>query len=136
VAKKKDSRGKAEITTGGLITFGALRCAGYIFVFEGKAYDPEGLIEDITQEQADAHNKVLSGMEISGLNKCPVGKGTYLYTARTPKCMVVKTWAGDVVSDPEDVEETDMHISFSRGGMRFRGNKEYESDAIFFKRIN
>lgn len=78
-------------------------CAGYLFLFEGKAFDPEGLIKGVTtQEEVDAHNKVLSQMEIDGLDKyCKVGQGWTFYVKGSDERKApthVTTWIGDPIA--------------------------------------
>lgn len=78
-------------------------CAGYLFMFEGKAFDPSGLINGVTtQEEVDAHNKVLSRMEIDGLDKhCKVGQGWTYYVKGSDERKApttVTTWIGEVIA--------------------------------------
>jgi hypothetical protein len=66
------------------------QCAGYIFNFgERGAFDPTGLVQvgdlRLTQEQVDAHNKILGDAEIQAMRDN--GKGLlYFYYTRKPEC--------------------------------------------------
>jgi len=85
---------------GGLITFedenGIQRYVNYLFYFNGKGtFEPNfGLLEGITKEQADEHNKILSRLQLEGLDKqCEVGQVGQFYLKRNP--LDVRTWIGE-----------------------------------------
>lgn len=40
---------------------------GYIFNFQGKAFSPDGMAGELTQERIDAHNKALAQVELESL---------------------------------------------------------------------
>lgn len=106
---------------------------GYIFMFEDKAFDPNGMIEGVTQEEATIHNKALSQGEIDGLdNACQVGQGNNFYW--NPTTRQVKTWIGDLVSD--DVTVTKTTVTFRRKGKVLRGHIRADDCALFFKRVS
>lgn len=75
---------------GGLITGPEEgKCAGYIFNFQGHgSYDPTGKIKvgelELTQEQVDAHNKILAEAEMKAV--IAQGRGLFYLSYDTPKC--------------------------------------------------
>ncbi len=107
-------------------------CVGYLIMHEGKAYSPDGLVENVTQEQADIHNKLLSEALVKGLDEnCQVGQGYHFYyNSNTRK---VATWTGEVVSD--DVQTTAMTITFKRKGKTFRGRIRKNEPCFNFTRV-
>ncbi len=108
-------------------------CVGYLFMHEGRAYSPNGLVKGLTKEEVETHNKCLSEAELGGLDQnCQVGQGTNFYCV--PPYKAVKTWHGDTVSI--DVTRTNKTVTFRRNGMVFRGRIPADSDAVFFKRIS
>lgn len=104
-----------------------LACAGYLFMHEGKAFDPGGYVEGVTtQEVVDAHNKILSQMEIEGLdNNCQVGQGSTFYI-RGPKQGApneVVTWIGDLIASVSHAQpyHGGWKITFTRRGKTLEG---------------
>ncbi len=64
-------------------------CAGYVFNFSDHgAYDPTGKIQvgdlELTQEQVDTHNRLLSDAEMQ--NMVQRGKGLFYLTYDAPPC--------------------------------------------------
>src|SRR5271157_1783495 len=89
---------------------------GYLFEFHGRGiFSPSGKVE-ITAQQADVHNRLLSRGEILGLDEnCQVGQhGTFYYRSGS-----VITWVGELVSD--SVTVNGQVITFQRNGKVFRG---------------
>lgn len=118
-------------------------CAGYLFLFNGlngngKAYDPAGLVEGVeTQEQVDAHNKVLSRMEIEGLDKCcKVGQGGTFYVSDDGR--QIRTWIGEVVGTADSVKpwHGGKKILFRRKGKTLEGVVKKADCFGFFKCIH
>lgn len=102
---------------------------GYLFNFQGRVYSPDGKVE-LTPEQADVHNKLLSRGEILGLdNNCQIGqRGTFYYRSGS-----VNTWVGELVSDRVTVNG--QVITFRRNGKVFRGRLQKDADCFNFRRI-
>lgn len=116
-------------------------CAGYLFMFEGKAFDPEGLIQGVTtKEEVDAHNKILSQMEIDGLDKnCRVGQGGTFYVKGSDDRKApthVTTWIGDPIA-PLKAERYRLtwKLTFTRKGKTMEGVLKKGECCVFFKCI-
>lgn len=109
-------------------------CVGYLMDFKDKGvFSPDGKVE-ITPEQAQKHNKLLSQGEILGLDNCSVGQWGTFYYLRGSKGLKVQTFIGAVVS--EDVTINGQSITFRRGGKVFRGRLQKDADVFNFKRIS
>lgn len=131
---------------GSLITYkdnGTDHCLGSLFVHAGNAYDPELGKVDVTEEQANTHNKLLDEALIKGLDeRCQVGQGGTFYlhaNASSPHGWQVRTWTGVVVSD--DVRVTNFvrkhrNVVFSRNGKKYKGRQRQDEDCFNFVRIN
>ncbi len=105
-------------------------CLGYLWhVPQHGTFEPNvGRIDNITKEEADAHNKALSHAEIEGLDGCKVGQcGTFYFQHGQ-----VRTFIGEVVST--DVHRNGVYITFTRNDKSFRGRLG-KSDAFNFRRI-
>lgn len=114
----------------GLLTQNS-QCIGYLFNFQGHGvYDPNGKVDSITEEQAQAHNKLLSQGEILGLeNNCQIGqRGTFYFIKGA-----VQTWVGEIV-DPRPTVNG-QSITFKRAGKVFRGRLQKENDCFNFRRV-
>lgn len=109
---------------------GTNQCVGYLFNFTGKGiFSPDGLIEEVTPEQMETHNKLLSQAEIAGLDKCEIGQhGTFYYVNGK-----VSTFTGEVVST--SILRNGKSITFQRNGKKFRGTLQQDADCFNFKRI-
>ncbi len=122
---------------GSLITYrdcDSDRCLGYLFHSpEHGTYDPTFGRVEVTREEAETHNRLLSQAEIEGLDKnCAIGMcGNFYYRSMLPRKVV--TWHGDLVSDHVDVRGG--VIQFYRNGMTFRGRLRKDSDFFTFERI-
>jgi hypothetical protein len=103
---------------------------GYLFNSPGYGiYSTEGKIE-VTAEQADTHNRLLSRGEILGLDEnCQVGQRGTLYT----RARSVITWAGELVSN--DVTINGQVITFRRNGKVFQGRLQKHAGCFNFRRI-
>jgi hypothetical protein len=122
------------VNRGSLMTIaGTNTCLGYLMNFTGHGiYEPSLGKVDVTPEEADVHNKLLSQAEIDGLDKnCQVGQYGRFYFSPSKK--TVQTFIGTVVSD--NVIIHGQSISFTRNGKTFRGKKHEEDDIFTFKRI-
>lgn len=110
------------------------RCLGYLFHSpEHGTYEPTLGRVDVTREEVDVHNKLLSEALIQGLDeRCSVGMGGTFYCVRAGSTGRVTTWTGEVVSD--DVEVRGNSVRFWRNGMAFRGRLPKGSDAFHFRR--
>ena len=119
---------------GSLITFrNTNSCLGYLFMYEGRAYFPDGVVEGLTQAEVDTHNKCLSQGEVQGLDEnCKVGQGNIFYWHS--KTREVKTWGGDLVSN--DVTVNGQSVTMRRKGKVLRGRIRKDEDCIFFKRVS
>lgn len=107
-------------------------CVGYLFDFTGHGiFSPDGKV-NVTKEDADKHNKLLSEGEILGMdNNCKIGQmGTFYYIKGQ-----VQTFIGTVVSD--NVRVTGKSITFTRpNGHTYRGRLRNDADCFNFKRIS
>jgi len=118
---------------GSLITVGKDHCLGYLFVHEGRAYDAELGAVDVSEDDANTHNKLLDEAIVEGLDRnCTVGLGGTLYLKRPNGTPQVITWCGTVVSD--DVTIHGAVLTFRRRGMTFRGRVRSSDDCFNFKR--
>jgi len=106
-------------------------CVGYLFNFKGHGvFSPDGKV-DITPEQADVHNKLLSEAEIKGLDEnCQVGQSGTLYYIQGQG---VQTFVGTLVSNQTTINGNS--ITFTRNGKRFRGRLQKDANCFNFKRI-
>ena len=123
---------------GSLITYrdgDGERCLGYLFhSAEHGTYDAALGRVDVTREEADVHNRLLSEALIKGLDeRCAVGMGGTFYL-RTGSSAQVRTWTGDVVSS--DVAIRGDAITFCRKGMTFRGRLPKDGQAFHFRRVS
>lgn len=117
-----------------------MACAGYLFFHDGQAFDPDGLIEGVkTKDEVDAHNKILSQMEIEGLdNNCKVGQGGMFYFSRTnSNADKVCTWIGTVVGLPSSIVpyRGGFKVKFTRKGKTLEGVVKKGECCGFFKCI-
>lgn len=105
----------------------------YLFAFEGHGiYEPNLGMVDVTKEEAETHNKLLSDGEISGLDTCEIGMGRNFYPSKDRK--TVSTWASGLVS--KDVTVNGQVITFRRKGRTFSGRLRKHDESVFFKRIS
>jgi len=114
----------------GMIMLDDEHCAGYLFDFTGHGiFGPDGKL-DVTAEQAETHNRLLSEAELLGLDQnCQVDQyGTFYYTNSK-----VTTWLGTVVS--EDMTVHGKTITFRRSGKVYRGRLQKDADCFNFRRI-
>ena len=81
------------VESNGLITTGPSACAGYIFNFDSHgAFDPAGHLGDLTQDQIDRHNALLSQAEMESMLKH--GSGTLYLSKDDQGCYYLSQWAG------------------------------------------
>ena len=123
---------------GSLLTYqdnGTERCFGYLFGFPGRGvFEPTFGKLDVSPEEAQTHNQLLSQAEIDGLDQnCAVGLGGRFYTKKTEGRTIVATWFGQEVSREVQVRST--VITFTRKGMTLRGRLHRAEDCFYFKRI-
>lgn len=111
------------------------RCFGYMFHFPRHGvFEPTFGRLEVTPEEAQTHNRLLSHAEVKGLDEnCAVGMGGMFYTKKESGHSIVVTWLGDVVS--REVRISGQVLSFKRKGMTFRGILRRDEDAFFFNRI-
>lgn len=123
---------------GSLLTYqdtGRERCFGYLFEFAGHGiYEPTFGKLNVSSEEVQTHNQLLSQAEIKGLDEdCAVGMGGTFYTRKTDCQTLVVTWLGEVVS--RDVQIRGQVLTFRRQAMTFRGRLRKHEDCFAFKRI-
>lgn len=123
---------------GSLLTYqdsGTERCFGYVFHFPSHGvYEPTFGKLDVSPEQANTHNQLLSQAEIDGLDQnCGVGQGGRLYTKKAEGRTIVATWFGQEVS--REVRVRGAALTFTRKGMTFRGRLGQDQNCFSFKRI-
>jgi hypothetical protein len=123
---------------GSLMTYrdnGSDRCFGYLFHFpEHGVFEPTFGKLDVTVEEANTHNRLLSQAEINGLDQnCAVGLGGIFYTKKENGHTIVATWFGEEVS--RSVQIQGRVLTFNRSGMTFRGRRRQDQDCFCFKRI-
>jgi len=119
---------------GSMITIkGTDNCLGYLMSFPGKGvYDATFGKIDITQEEADAHNKILDEAMLKGLDEnCQVGQGGTFYFNEANRN--VTTFMGTVVAN---AAKNGKSITFSRNGKLYRGRTQKDADCFNFKRIH
>jgi hypothetical protein len=135
----KTSKKPPEILRrGSLMTYqddGSERCFGYLFDFHGHGiFEPTFGKLDVSAQEAETHNRLLSRAEIEGLDQnCTVGLGGMFYTRKSEGRTIVATWLGLEVS--REVQVRGAVLTFTRKGMSFRGRLRREEDGFFFKRI-
>jgi hypothetical protein len=114
---------------------GAERCFGYLMHFTGHGvYEPNFGRMEVTPEQAQNHNRLLSETEIKGVDEnCVVGLGGMFYTKGENGHTIVTTWLGDSVS--REVHINGQILTFIRKAMAFRARLRRDQDCFFFKRI-
>ena len=135
---KSNLKSPTILNRGSLLTYqdnGHECCFGYLFEFpEHGIYEPAFGKLDVTSEEAQTHNQLLSQAEIEGLdNHCAVGMGGTFYTKKVHDHAVVITWLGTEVS--RDVRLRGDVLTFQRKGMNFRGRLRKDEDCFGFKRI-
>lgn len=110
-------------------------CLGYLFHAEGHGtFDPTHGKVDVSKEEAETHNKLLSEAEIKGLDEaCQVGQGGIFYLGNKEDKRVVHTFTGDVVTD--HIVLHGSSITFHRNGKTYRGRVSPRHDLFRFKRI-
>ena len=123
---------------GSLMTYqdnGRERCLGYLFEFPGRGvFEPNFGKLEVTSEEAETHNRLLSQGEIKGLDHhCAVGMGGLFYTRKVDGQTRVTTWLGEEVS--RNVQVHGNVITFQRKGMGFRGRLRQQEDVFAFRRI-
>jgi hypothetical protein len=109
-------------------------CLGYLMPFEGRGvYDATFGKVDVTPEEANTHNQLLSDGEINGLDEnCKVGMSGSFYYIKGK----VQTFIGTVVADGPSVHATAKSILFERLGKKFRGRLRSSEDYFTFTRIS
>jgi len=124
----------------GLITFkdkdGVDRYLGYLINFNGHGVFDASLGKvDITPEEIDRHNAILTESQLKGLDEnCEIGQwGTFYYTGKDGN---VTTFTGEVVSNRVWVSgEKRFTIKFERNGRMYRGVLQKDADCFNFRRI-
>ena len=109
-------------------------CLGYLMHFPGHGvYDPTWGRIDVTPQEAEAHNRLLSEAEIRGLDEsCQVGQGGVFYIRLKDGKVQVITWIGTIVSTEAD--RRGPVVTFRRRGKTFRGRTVPETDLLRFRR--
>ncbi len=103
-------------------------CLGYLIVHEGRAYEPTFGVVDVTAEEAETHNRLLSQAEIDGLDRnCKIGMKGVLYWSNGR----VETYMGARVSD--GATKSGNTVVFTRNGKAFRGTLNHQ--ILSFTRI-
>lgn len=118
--------------TDGIITFkenGKTCCLGYLLTLKGKVFDASMGEVDVTEEQADKHNKVFDSMIVKGLDTCAIGQGHTFYYKPSTKQVI--TWLGTVIGR-SSVNAKQVTVSYN--GKTFQGNLRKSDDSIFLKR--
>lgn len=83
-------------------------------------FEPEFGKVDVTAEEAEMHNRLLSEAERAGLDECALGQGRPFYVGRADDgTLVVRTWHGDLISDR--VVANGMKLTFVRNNRVFEG---------------
>ena len=126
------------LNRGSLMTYqdnGSERCFGYMFDFPGHGvFEPTFGKLEVSAEEANVHNRLLSQAEINGLDRhCALGLGGMFYTKKGTGHRIVVTWLGEEVS--REVQIRGSVLTFSRKGMTFRGRLRQDDDCFCFKRI-
>lgn len=123
---------------GSLITYldgetGQECCLGYLMPFTGHGvYDATYGKVEVTPEQAETHNKLLSAAQIQGLDKCEVGQcGDFYFNAETKR---VATFIGELVTEAASFTKNSVY-EFTRKGRRFRFKRRKGDDCVTVKRI-
>ena len=124
---------------GSLLTYredGCERCFGYLFHFPGHGvFEPTFGKLDVSPDEANTHNQLLSRAEIEGLDSnCAVGLGGMFYVRKAERRTIVATWLGTEVS--RDVQIHGAVLTFRRKSMTFRGRLRKDQDCFCFKRIH
>ena len=108
-------------------------CLGFLMYFEGRGtYDAYFGKVDVTKEQSEIHNRLLSEGQLLGLdNNCEVGMAGSFYLDRAKK--EVRTFTGDFVAL---AEISGLTVTFRRKDKVFRGKFSPSEDCFNFKRIS
>jgi len=103
---------------------------GYLYNFQGKGiFSPDGKVE-VTPEQAETHNRLLSEAELNGLDEnCQIGQRGAFYFVKGK----VYTWKGTLVS--EEVTIKGKQITFTRKGKVFTGRLQKDANLFNFRRV-
>lgn len=136
---KKKRRTPEILNCGSLMTYkdkDTARCFGYMFHFPGHGvYEPTFGRVEVSPEEAQIHNRLLSEAEVKGLDEnCAVGMGGMFYTKTDNGRRIVVTWLGDEVS--RELRIAGQVLTFERKGMRFRGRLRRDEGAFFFTRVS
>lgn len=122
---------------GSLITIaGSNTCLGYLMDFKGHGvYDADCGKVDVTPEQADTHNRLLSEAELKGMDEnCKVGQhGTFYFNLNT---QIVHTFIGTPVADRVRFIPGGKKVTFERKGKTFSGLLRKDGDVFNFKRVS
>lgn len=121
---------------GSLITYtlpsGKTQCLGYLLALPPfGVYDTELGKVDVSHEDANTHNNLLSAAQIEGLERCEVGQGGSFYLKLTPEGYQVNTFTGVKVSSDCTVGR---HVTFRVNSKEFSGQKRNNDDLLFFVR--
>src|SRR3954470_3413510 len=92
-------------------------CLGYLLVSEEHGvFEPSFGKLEVSSEEAQAHNRLLSQAEIQGLDQnCAVGMCGRFYTGKRWGQLTVSTWIGDIVSNRAQIKGST--ITFERNAM-------------------
>lgn len=76
---------------GSLILTGPGTCAGYVLNLNRGAFDPSGLLGELTPEQIEAHNRTLGAAEMEAMGAKGAG---VLYLTHSADGWTVTNWSG------------------------------------------
>jgi hypothetical protein len=107
-------------------------CLGFlIYSPEHGVFDAHYGRVDVTKEEADIHNKLLSTALIEGLDRCEVGQCGDFYLHNKS---AVRTWTGEVVAESSTPGKRGCR-QFVRNGRTFEFKVPKDEDCITVKRI-
>jgi hypothetical protein len=142
VSAAKQQRKVVIENRGSLLTYkdrsGRDCCLNYLFYAPGMGvYDPSIGKVEVTKEEADTHNRLLSEALIAGLETCEIGQcGTfYRRASNTPSRIEVTTWTGEVVGTAIRETGASRFRLTRRSGRVFEVTTHKDSDMVTLTRI-
>jgi hypothetical protein len=134
VAKWKPAREDMDLDGGLVVVRGGERpgCLGFLVVHEGRSYDGEYGLVEVSAEEAEMHNSRLSAALVAGLDTCEVGQGNVFYVRPTNGGYTLMTWTGESVGA---CELGAGKILMVRNGRRFEGAWKSGDGQTFLERV-
>ena len=126
------------LNVGSLITYhhdNNEHALGYLFSHKGNVFDATlGAVSDqVTEEDADIHNRLFDEALINGLDNCEVGQCGNFYIDDPKKPTKVTTWLGTLVSDC--IRHEKQRYLFTRNDRTFKIRRHNGENYVTCTRI-